>query len=143
MFTVELAWFQFDLPDHATIAAVTATPNPLFPDARVTTQWIATLERFELTAYLSATRDLTDISREAFDAGEPDFKSFNQNFIPAVRSGAYDRDRTQINWGFHVNGLSLLLRLTAKGYPKTLPTDAEVREHDAIIASVQRVSRGH
>lgn len=143
MFTVELAWFQFDLPDHATIAAVTATPNPLFPDARVTTQWIATLERFALTAYLSATRDLTDISREAFDAGESDFKSFNQNFIPAVRSGAYDRDRTQIDWGFHVNGLSLLLRLTAKGYPKTLPTDAEAREHAAIIASVQRVSRGH
>lgn len=143
MFTVELAWFQFDLPDHATIAAVTATPNPLFPDARVTTQWIATLERFELTAYLSATRDLTDISREAFDSGEPDFKSFNQNFIPAVRSGAYDRDRTQIDWGFHLNGLTLLLRLTAKGYPKTLPTDAEAREHDAIIASVQRVSRGH
>lgn len=141
MFTVELAWFQFDLPDHATIAAVTASPNPLFPDSRVTTQWIAALERFELTAYLSVTRDLTDISRAAFDTGEPGFKQFNQNGIPAIRSGEYDRDRTQIDWGFHLNGVTLLFRLMAKGYPKTLPTEAEAREHAAIISSVRRVAR--
>lgn len=142
MFTVELAWFQFDLPDHATIAAVTASPNPLFPGSRVTTQWTVALERFELTAHLSATRDLTDISRAAFDAGEPGLKQFNQNGIPAIRSGAYDRDRTQIDWSFHINGLTLLFKLTAKAFPKTLPTDAEAREHAAIIASVQRVFRG-
>ncbi|MGJ8560425.1 MAG: hypothetical protein ACSHX3_09335 [Litorimonas sp.] len=142
MFTVELAWFQFDLPDHATITAVTASPNPLFPDSRVTTQWIVALDRFELTAHLSATRDLTDISRAAFEAGEPDFQQFSQNGIPAIRSGAYDRDHTQINWGFHLLGLTLLFRLTAKAYPKTLPTEAEAREHAEIIASVQRVTRG-
>ena len=143
MFTVELAWFQFDLPDHATIAAVTASPNPLFPDSRVTTQWRVALERFELTAHLSATRDLTQISRAAFDAGEPGLKQFSQNGIPAVRSGAYDRDRTQIDWGFHLNGLTLSFRLMAKAYPKTLPTDAEAREHAEIIASVRRIAQSH
>jgi hypothetical protein len=142
MFTVELAWFQFDLPDHATIEAVTASPNPLFPDSRVTTQWTISLERFEMTAHLSATRDLTELSRMAFDSGEPGLKQFSQNGIPAIRSGAYDRDRTQIDWGFHLLGLTLLIRLTAKGYPKTLPTEAEAREHAMIIASVQRVTRG-
>lgn len=142
MFTVELAWFQFDLPDHATIVAVTASPNPLFPSSRVTTQWAVALERFELTVHLSATRDLTDLSREAFDKGVPDLKQFSQNGIPAIRSGAYDRDRTQIDWGFHLLGLTLLIRLTAKGYPKTLPTEAEAQEHAEIIASVRRVTRG-
>lgn len=140
MFTVELAWFQFDLPDHATIAAMTASPNPLFPDSRVTTQWVVALERFELTVHLSATRNFTDISRAAFDAGEPGLKQFSQNGIPAVRSGAYDRDRTQIDWGFHLNGLTLSLRLMATAYPKTLPTEVEAREHAAIIASVRRVA---
>lgn len=142
MFTVELAWFQFDLPDHATITAITATPNPLFPDARVTTQWAVALERFEMSIHLSATRDLTALSRAAFDAGEPDLQQFNQNHIPAIRSGAYDRDRTQIDWGFHLNGLTLLVRLTARDFPKTLPNEAETREHAAIIASMQRLSRG-
>lgn len=143
MFTVELAWFQFDLPDHATIAAVTASPNPLFPDSRVTTQWVVALERFELTVHLSATRNFTDISRAAFDAGEPGFKQFSQNGIPAVRSGSYDQDRTQIDWGFHLNGLTLSLRLMATAYPKTLPTEAEAREHVAIIASVRRIAQSH
>lgn len=141
MFTVELAWFQFDLPDHATIAAVTASPNPLFPRSRVTTQWVAALERFEMTVHLSATRDLTDISRAAFDAEVPGLKHFSQNGIPAIRSGAYDQDRTQIDWGFHLNGLTLSFRLMAKAYPKTIPTEAEAREHASIIASVRRVGR--
>jgi hypothetical protein len=143
MYTVELAWFQFDLPDHASIMAVTASPNPLFPDSRVTTQWVVALERFEFTIHLSATRGLTDISRAAFDAGEAGLKQFSQNGIPAIRSGAYDQDRTQMDWGFHLNGLTLSFRLMAKAYPKTLPTDAEAREHAAIIASVRRVSQSH
>lgn len=141
MFTVELAWFQFDLPDHATITAVTTSPNPLFPDSHVTTQWIVALERFEMTVHLSAAQDLTDISRAAFDAAETGVKQFSQSGIPAIRSGAYDRDRTQIDWAFHVLGLTLTVRLTAKGYPKTLPTEAEARENAAIIASVRRVTR--
>lgn len=140
MFTVELAWFQFDLPDHATIAAVTSAPNPLFPETRVTTQWAVALERFKMAVHLSATRDLTVLSRAAFDAGEPDLKQFSQNGIPVLRSGAYDRDRSQIDWAFHLNGLTLSFRLTARDFPKTLPNDAETREHAAIIASVQRIA---
>lgn len=142
MFTVELAWFEFDLPDHATVEATVASPNPLFPDNRVTTRWTAALERFQLGFQLSATQDLTHISRAAFESNEPGLaaKPFNQNGIPGLKFGAYDRTRTRIDWSFHLQGLSLMLDLTASGYARTLPTEEERAEHEAIIASVRRVS---
>lgn len=141
MFTVEIAWFQFDLPDHASIQAITDTANPLFPEARVTTRWIVALERFEMSLHLSAAQNLTDLSRLAFDDAHSGLTPipFNQNGIPAMRYGAYDRDRTQIDWWFHLIGLTLSIRLKAKAFPKTLPTDAEHHEHEKIIASVRRV----
>ena len=138
MYTVELAWFQFDLPDHATTEAVTASPNPLFPDARVTTQWRIDLERFDMRVGLSATRDLTDLSRQAFDAGA-DTNRFERNSIPGLGYGDYDQDRTRIDWWFSLHGLTLMLGLQAKGFPRTLPSEAERREHMAIIDSVRRV----
>ena len=142
MFTVELAWFEFDLPDHATVEATVASPNPLFPDNRVTTRWTAALERFQLGFQLSATQDLTHISRAAFESNEPGLaaKPFNQNGIPGLKFGAYDRTRTRIDWSFHLQGLSLMLDLTASGYARTIPTEKERAEHEAIIASVRRVS---
>lgn len=142
MFTVELAWFEFDLPDHATVEATVASPNPLFPDNRVTTRWTAALERFQLGFQLSATQDLTHISRAAFESNEPGLaaKPFNQNGIPGLKFGAYDRTRTRIDWSFHLQGLSLMLDLTASGYARTIPTEEERAEHEAIIASVRRVS---
>ena len=96
MFTVELAWLEFDLPDHATVEATVASPNPLFPDNRVTTRWTAALERFQLGFQLSATQDLTHISRAAFESNEPGLaaKPFNQNGIPGLKFGAYDRTRS-------------------------------------------------
>ena len=142
MFTVELAWFEFDLPDHATVEATVASPNPLFPDNRVTTRWTAALERFQLGFQLSATQDLIHISRAAFESNEPGLaaKPFNQNGIPGLKFGAYDRTRTRIDWSFHLQGLSLMLDLTASGYARTIPTEKERAEHEAIIASVRRVS---
>ncbi|MEL6687974.1 MAG: hypothetical protein AAFP97_10175 [Pseudomonadota bacterium] len=141
MFSVELAWFEFDLPDHARVEATVASPNPLFPDSRVTTRWMASLDRFELGFQLSATQDLTHISRNAFDSDEPGLAAqpFNQNGIPALRFGAYDRTRSRIDWAFHLHGLTLMLDLTASGFARTLPTEAERAEHEAIIASVRRV----
>ena len=142
MFTVELAWFEFDLPDHASVEASVSSPNPLFPNNRVTTRWTASLERFELGFQLSATQDLSHISRHAFDSNEPGLfaQPFDQNGIPALRFGAYDRTRSRIDWAFHLHGLTLMLDLTASGFARTLPTDEERAEHDAIIASVRRIS---
>lgn len=143
MFTVELAWFEFDLPDHASVEASVASPNPLFPDSRVTTRWTVSLDRFDLGVQLSATQDLAHISRTAFDANEPGLTAqpFNQNGIPALRFGAYDRTRSRIDWAFHLLGLTLMFDLTASGFARTLPTETERTEHAAIIASVRRVSR--
>lgn len=138
MYTTELAWFCFDLPDYAEVEAQTSPPNPLFPDSRVTTRWVISLERFELAAVLSATRDLSDLSRAAIDqGGQAD--GFNQSGIPGMRYGAYDQNRTQIDWWFQLHGLTLSLTLTAKAYPRTLPTEAEAHDIAAIIASVRRV----
>lgn len=142
MFTAEIAWFELDLPDHASVEATVASPNPLFPDNRVTTRWTASLERFELGIQLSATQDLAHISRTAFDSNEPGLTAqpFNQNGIPALKFGAYDRTRTRIDWAFHMHGLTLLLDLTASGFARTLPTESERAEHEAIIASVRRIT---
>jgi hypothetical protein len=142
MFSVEIAWFEFDLPDHATITAETASPNPLFPDARVTTRWIVALDRYELTINLSATQDLSDFSRAAFDTAEKGLtvQPFNQAGIPAMRHGAYERDRTRIDWAFHLQGITLSFTLMSKGFARTLPTQGERAEHDAIIASVRQVN---
>lgn len=142
MFTVEFAWFCLDLPDHASVEVSTTPPNPLFPDAPVTTCWTLSLERFELTAYLSATRDLTDLSRNIVDDPTLIATPFNRNGIPGMRCGDYDRARTQIDWWYHLHGLTLSLTLTAKGYPHTEPTGAERAEHAAIIDSVRRVEPG-
>lgn len=141
MYTVELAWFCFDLPDHATIAAHTSPPNPLFPDSRVTTRWVISLERYAITAHLSATRDLTELSRMAADGSSLRAEPFDRGGIPGMRYGAYDRDRTQIDWWFYLHGLTLSLSLEASAYPKTLPTQAERAEHRAIIDSIRRVGR--
>lgn len=144
MYTVELAWFCFDLPDHAAFEAVTASPNPLFPDSRVTTLWKAELERFVVEIGLSATRSLSDLSQAAYGQSEPGLaaKPFSVSGMPGLRFGAYDRARTQIDWWVTLNGLTLSFTLTAKGYPKTLPIPEEVEEIEAVIASVRRVSDG-
>ncbi|MEM7671457.1 MAG: hypothetical protein AAF317_20435 [Pseudomonadota bacterium] len=143
MFTVEFAWFCLDLPDHATVEAFTSPPNPLFPESPVTTRWLLGLERYEITAHLSATRDLTELTRMAADQSGLQAEPFNRGGIPGMRYGAYERDRTQIDWWFYLHGLTLSLSLTAKTFPKTLPTEAERTEHRAIIDSVRRVGATH
>ena len=140
MFTFELAWFRLDLPDHASVEVMTSPPNPLFPEAPVTTRWTLSLERFEIEAHLSATRDLSDLSRMAAEDRTLKVEPFNRNGIPGLSCGDYDRDRTQIDWWFYLHGLTLSLTLSAKGYPRTLPTDAERAEHRAIIDSVRRIN---
>ncbi len=143
MYTVEFAWFCLDLPDHATVEAYTSPPNPLFPDSRVTTRWVLSLERYEMTAHLSASRDLSELSRMASDKTGLRAEPFNRNGIPGMRYGAYDLDRTQIEWWFYLHGLTLSLSLAAKGYPRTLPTEIERMEHETIIESVRRASATH
>ncbi len=143
MYTVEFAWFCLDLPDHATVQAHTSPPNLLFPDSRVTTRWVLSLERFEVTTHLSASRDLSELSRMAADRTDLRAEPFNRNNIPGTRYGDYNLDRTQIEWWFYLHGLTLSLSLAAKGYPRTLPTQMERAEHDRIIESVRRASTAH
>ncbi|WP_298915552.1 hypothetical protein [uncultured Algimonas sp.] len=140
MFTLELAWFELDLPDQAQVKAEVAAPSPLFSNMRVGTVWRIGLGRFEMTAALDAVRGLHDLSREAFDAGNR-ATEFDAGGLPGLRVGGYDRDDSRTDWWFSLNGLTLALTLRATSAGAIVPTEAECRDHAAIIRSVRRVER--
>lgn len=140
MYTLELAWFELDMPDTVTVQADVSAPSPLFSNTRIGTQWRFNLGRFVMTAALDPVQGLQDLSRRAHDDGVA-AEAIASNSVPGIRVGGYEGGRTQIDWWFSLNGLTLALSLRAKSGGQIPPTDAERRDHTQIIGSVRRLSR--
>ncbi|MEM7729525.1 MAG: hypothetical protein AAF311_09650 [Pseudomonadota bacterium] len=140
MYTLELAWFDIDVPDSARIDADVSSPSPLFSNMRAGTHWRIDLGRFVLIAALDPVRGLQDLSRDGYDRAEP-AEHMTVNDVPGLRIGGYDSDRSQTDWAFTINGLMLVLTLRSQSGDRLQPSDTERREHAAIVSSVRRVSR--
>jgi hypothetical protein len=102
------------------------------------TSWRIDLGRFQLLVHLS-TQELSGLKSGIDWQTKSDVVTppITVNDLFGVTHGGYGQPRTWIDWWFKKGDITLCLCLQSNAFPVTVPTEAEIAEHAAIIASIK------
>lgn len=137
-FRFEVGPYWIQLPAHAEITANVIRPHTSGYQA-AWTDWIVSLERFQLFVHLDSRLRLSDLKPliEQQTKMQAEVATLGVGGVLGVTHGNYGPPRTWIDWWFKRGDVMICLCLQSKALPFTEPTPEEMAEHTAIIQSIQ------
>jgi hypothetical protein len=136
---VELGPYWLTVPISADVSAQVSRPSPSPGSYKIAlTHWTIQLGRYQFLVHLS-TKELGELKSFIDYTTKSDAitRSINVNGVQGVTHGEYGPSRTWIDWWFKKGDVALCLCLQSKALPVTSPTEAEIAEHKAMIASIK------
>jgi hypothetical protein len=138
-FRVELGPYWLMLPGNAAVSAQVSLPSSSPGTYQIAfTHWVIQLGRFQFFVRLS-TKELSELKSfiDYTTKSRVATPSIIANGVQGVTHGDYGPSRTWIDWWFKKGDVTLCLCLQSKVFPVTIPTETEIAEHKAIIASIK------